>query len=441
LNEAKSDSIYPALKARRLTGFAYFCLLACILLGYLFFSGRLFLAHSFFYGSEGNTFHFSDFVHFYQDGQLVLGPDRTKIYDASVQLKLFNDLIKPVVLDKVPISQYSPVTFCLMAPFALFSMEWAFVAWCALSLLIGISGLWCVWKSFGREEINLPFFVLGVCASFPAWWTLHIGQLSWFLLGLICFATCALKDRRHALQGALLSFFAVKPHYGFFFASPFVGLRYWRVFWAAVVFELALLAGTALLVGPDNVINYPRILYKLDTSDEFLGVNPASMVSIRGPLSLILPQSLALPIATAFMLLGLAACIEIWLKASANREHLLPWAMALTVVYCLTLSPHTHPYDCLLLALSALLTLPSVSLFDCAKAPTAPEKIWNLLLVLYPFISFLAFLYWDIVLSGAMNQASPLFFVNVILLLSGTAHYLAMLSGEEKQSKAKSLAS
>jgi hypothetical protein len=427
-------------KSERLISFTYICFLGAVLVGYLFFSGRLVAEGSLLFGAEGQSVHFSDFLFFYREARIVSSDDRTKIYDPEVQLKVFNQLIKPFVVNQDPIDQHAPLTFCLMGPLALIPVIPAYIVWCLISLLGGFASLYLVSKAFDRfQGSKFILFMLGVCGSFPAWWALHVGQMSWIVLTIACLCIWAWQRRRDYLLGLSLAFLIVKPHYGLFFAVPLLALRRWKSLSATVVSEAVLMGGCMLIVGIENVVNYPTIVYKLDMAQDLYGVHPLSMVSIRSLLSLFFPQPTALTLNTIFMLSGLGVMFWFWRNTSKNPDLLVPWAFALSVVYSLTLSPHTHPYDLALLSIPALLTLPSLNIFECARGQGGPGsarampsyRIWCLVLLFYPIISFCAFLYWNIGLQNAMDQPSPLFYVNLALLISGSGYFLSELKNQK----------
>jgi hypothetical protein len=429
-------------KSKRLLAFAYVCFLSCLVLGYLFFSSRLLLSGTYFFGQDAGSIHFSDFLFFYREAKLVTSEYARQIYDPAVQLAEFNRIISPLTISQDPVDQRTPLTYLIMAPLAYLSLCGAMVAWTLFSMAIGVAGLFLVNKKFNQLSTStFLLFLLSFAASFPSWWSLHMGQMGWFLLFLICICAWSWKSERPLITGLALAFLTVKPHYAIFFGIPAIALFRWKVLSSGFLFTIVAYGICALVVGFQNVVNYPAIVYRFDAAADLFGVNPVSMVSIRAPLSMLFEQQIALRVNTICMLSGLVFVGWLWYRSKLNPAKLTPWAFALSTVYCLTLSPHSHPYDLTLLALPALLTLNSLDISKALTAGSSGERVWKVTFILYPLLSFGAFIYWNIILSNAQNQPSPLFYVNVILLLSGTAHYLAMLSGEEKQSKAKSLAS
>jgi hypothetical protein len=355
----------------------------------------------------------SDFVLFYESGYLAKSPQRLHVYDPDVQMATMNRLIAPDHINKVFYCQYVPQVFVLMAPLAVLPINIAYTVWYFFMLGCGIFAINLLMSDEGRfDKMDRWLMTAAVVSSIPSMVALKIGQSSWFLVLFLSLFYLGLKYGREAKAGINLALFTIKPQYFPLFVVALFSARRWRIIaWAAAA-EAVLLGISAVVLGWRNIINYPNIVLHADTTASFSGVNPESMVSLRSVLTPFLPQTAVVATSFALLLLGAVAVYAIWRAMVANRLN-VQWAMALTTVACLVLSPHSHVYDLLLLSIPAALTLPSLGAMRLWQQSTPALRVWSFVLFFYPLLSYFA--YW-------LGQQWIFVLMNVTLLASGLIH-------------------
>lgn len=415
-------------KKQRLLNFAHLCTLGAFALGYLFLIAKQMVANKLLFFSTNGTAYINDFVHFYQAGLMTISEQAKLVYDPAVQLAWSNRITNPVQVSQVFYIQYVPFIFPLMVPLALFPIVPAYLFWSFVSLSIGIAGIAILLRNLRQwNSKNTALMILGILASMPSYMALLLGQLSWILLGIYCIYYWCWQRKKDLLAGVALALTSVKPQYALFFALPLLTDFRWKLVLAAAVTELLLLVLAGQTIGWTNVLNYPAILQKAEVSSEYAGVYPEHMVSIRGALSLFLPQTQALPISFMAMVVGFfaAACIMSGAKRNANAISL---AVSLSIIICLVTSPHTMLYDCLFVAIPAVLTLPE---FCYQHTPnTFFQHLWCRTLLTLPMLSCGLFVFWEFV-PGCKNQPLPVFVFNLLLLVVGLVYFRTLSRGNE----------
>ncbi len=363
----------------------YLTLMICLLIGSYDYLSSTLAAGKMFAWVDGDRYSFSDFVHFYQCGQLTLSPDHERIYDPQMQLEWFNKLFTNFKWDKPHFIQYVPFVFPLCVPLALLPMAKAYVAWLILSLSCGAGSVILLARHYRRLSWGATLAILvGAASSWVSILSLRIGQPSWLLTAIVAIYFWGLFRKHDIASGIMLALASFKPHYALFFAVPAVALRRWALLATAAACEAVLLTLAGMTVGWQNVFGYPSILMHADATAGFLGVHVEKMVCVRGLLSGALPPEAVLPASLAVMLAALAGACVWWLRAAAKDEELTRWGCAVLVLMSLFFSPHTHFYDYLILAVSAVLTLDGPSAAAIAGRRPASFLLWSLLLFVYP---------------------------------------------------------
>jgi hypothetical protein len=347
----------------------------------------------FAYKEKNGDVTIRSYVQGYICGAIALSPDRHKIFDPAVQLDYTNRAISPLKTDKYIFSQYMPYLFTLMAPFATLDIRTSFYLWTVFAGAGCAAGLWLLMQDDKRfTTMGRVLFLIGCAASLPYMINVYYGGLSPLIVGLLCVYYWGWLRGHDVVAGACIALSTLKPQYAVFAALPCLAHKRFKLIAAAAVSELLLLIIAGLNVGWENVINYPQILLKADTSAEYLGVFPEKMVSLRGPLSALLPKEIANPVCLAAMVIAIVLLLWLWTKTDGKKPDEAAWAMAITMLAVMIVSPHTHIYDCIYLVLPAVLTLNSTSL--TANLFTRPPqlRLWSYMILLYPLFSWCLFL-------------------------------------------------
>ena len=382
-------------------------------------------------GPAGDA-RFTDTAIYYLAGKIACSPSRHLIYDPAVQLEEFNRLIAPAHSDKVYFCQSPPFFFVFMIPFALLPFQVYLIVWGFLSIVAGFGGLALLSRKIaGFTAMETTVLLLSTIVSFPAWIALLVGQTTWFVVALFSLFSWSLLKHRDTICGITIAATTFKPQYLPFLLIPALAAKRWKALATLAVTESLFLLLSGLVVGWKNVLEYPSILFQAESSPKFAGVWPQFMVSLRGFLSNFIGQSTVLMVAGGIMVLGILLVFWLWHSANNKGEQQARFAMSLTIVTALLASSHTHVYDLMLLAIPAVLTLktsqtaqgdtlntqPEHPARTPAKAAPACFALWSIILVGYPFISWLI-----VLLPGPFElHRYPFTVLNILLLALGLA--------------------
>jgi len=180
--------------------------------------------------------------------------------------------------------------------------------------------------------------------------------------------------------------------------------------------------------------DYMHYLSEVYTSASYTGISAAEQVNLR---ALIMYDILQMPtnnsviaFGTASLLIGIALTGFLWIK-SVKRQDLYGWVMAQTIVLALFMGPHVHIHDCLLLAVAAILTIPSVSTSQVMKEKDAAYRVWCMTMLLYPLVGFISF---NLSMFGTAIRTYPILAQNLILAVAGTVYIVCNWKIEPKNS-------
>ncbi|HEY9786493.1 MAG TPA: glycosyltransferase family 87 protein [Candidatus Obscuribacterales bacterium] len=385
-----------------------------------------------FSSRSGGKLSVMDFVTWYEAGMLARSPERTQIYEPDVQLRYLNELIAPERSEVPFFIAYPPYFFSLMAPLSLLPLRTAYILWIIAWPLVLMAALHFVLKKYAPrlDAADRAIFLLAVLFSQPLIISLRLGQTSSWLVTCICLFFHGLASKKDRLAGAALALSSIKPQYLLFLGLPAIAQRRWRLLASAVVAEMVLLVVAGLNVGWHNLIKYPSWLAYVETSPvTHLSISPKSMVSLRGLLSCLLPPEMTGIIMAALLIAQVIYLCRVWSAPRLKTD--LRWPMALTLASATALSPHLHYHDLLILSVAAALTIPSLSIFQAARLPAWPLRYWCLLLLYYPFVSWLCFMAAssiEIPLLAIMNTALLLLAVSQVQMMLGNKEPLEGLS-------------
>ncbi len=343
--------------------------------------------------ATNGSFQHIDFISYYMAGTLARADSETrhKAYDPAVQLGIYNSVIAPAKIDRPIFFNYPPYAFSLMVPFTFLPLRAAYLLWDALSLLAGIAAL--IWAGRTAGKLTTYSIIGLVCCfalSFPGCDALMDGQLTWWFIALIALAYIGLKRNNDYLAGAATAMLALKPHFFLFMVIPLlVSKRKKVIFICTAAMIILLLLATATL-GFENVLNYPKIVLAGENVELCPMTFPERMVCLRGPASIFLNHEWYMRLAFGGFIVGLGAYFLTFKKAFEKGSGLsLEMAYGLAIPILLTLSPHMHVYDCALLAIPAVLLLPSIRPSQLLAVKPLAFRIYSLLLCSYFLLSWL----------------------------------------------------
>lgn len=406
-------------KRRNLLSFAYITLILLSLIALYWTTGKD-LGET-----NASKMYYADFVGYYRSGKMILSDDRTRIYDRQLQLKYFNELGAAQESSQFIYSQNPPFFFVILAPFALLPLNLSFKMWIVLSVFSAWISLHLLMKGLHNCGVKPSLmFTAAALLSAPGWICIAVGQMSWFITCLVALFFFAFLKSKNALCGLALALTTSKFQYVVLLSVPLLAQKRWKAIAWAAVFEFALLALSSLVIGLENVLNYPATLFNAETTKDYIGVFPESMISMRGILSLFLDRHQALIASSAIMFLGTIPMLWLWyVQSKINSKATISWAFAVTVCASLLLSAHTHIYDDVLLVIAAATTLPliwqnkntletesSKGITICGIA----RNIWTFALLLFPIASWVIYIFCN---NTDQVKRTPFAFLNLILLL------------------------
>ncbi len=431
---SESEERAPLLKWRGLVrcfDAGNVAVIACIAIVFLTAQGTVWAKNE-FEGMRAKSYMlFLDFSKYYICGKMASGDDyvRANVYDANLQQKYLTEYSLTDAKKPIEYIAYPPINFPLMKPLALLPMSQAFHIYWTLGLAFSIGATWLLSRQsiFFRGPLNFLTLWLAIFASIPMFRAYALGQFSLYLLGLIALYFYFFLRQSKKLDwsaGATLALTAIKPQYCIFLAIPALATFRWRILIAAAAGEAVLLALAAATVGIKNIIDFPKIVLFADQTSLYSGVFPEQMVNLRAIFCLFTAPHLAMKIASALGLAAMVALAWLWYKHGRKRSDLMARLVALTVCVCLTTSPHTNVYDCILLCIPALLTMPSsfsASLYSRFRSLETkkhfwPEELLTLTLLLYAPVGWLIFLLApgkNII--GEASITLPFAFINMLL--------------------------
>lgn len=356
----------------------------------------------------------TDYAQDYQMGVIARSPERFQAYDEKVQNRVLDRIAYPLPPQQEGqhfILQTMPFYFAFMVPWSLLPLRESYLAFFATMLAAGIYSLYTLArKQGGFSNFSAILLIIVVFTSAPAVYALRIGQAVIFLLALMCGFMYFWCKNRPLLTGVCLGLATFRPQYSVIFLAPMLMRKQWRMLAAFVATEVILLLVSIFTVGWDNVINYPAILFHHDSRENYQGVNPHLMISLRGVLTG-LSQSAVLAISIGIF----AVVFLIVLKASSVRPKSAaadPWLLSVTLLTALVFAPHSHFYDVVLLGIPAALTLSHKSRDEVGN--NLAYKIWAACFLLAPILG------WVRIYLGLAFPPAYLFLpLHLLMLITG----------------------
>lgn len=216
------------LDARRVRGYAVLVGLASVAL--------LVVSYLRAMGADG-----TDFLAFWGAGHVTAAGDPAAAYDLAVQERVQMATGQPgwFVFVNPP-----PFLF-LAAPFGALPLPWAWIAWVAVW---GAAWAWVSIRAFPRLWPLVVVFPGALLAAGHA--------QTGFLTGALLVGAVMLVDRRPLLSGALIGALIIKPHLALLLPFWLAAGGRWRVFVAAGVSAVALLALSWAAFGTQTMIAY-----------------------------------------------------------------------------------------------------------------------------------------------------------------------------------------
>lgn len=327
-----------------------------------------------------------DFVRYYLSGQIAGSPDAYHVYDTDVQNHYFRALVFNtigVITNEQLLTHYTPIVFPFCRALALLPISQAYIVFFIASALALASGLPLALNALAKRPwIFVVATLIATTCNSQAVIAIRMGQPSWLILALECFFYWSWIKQKNWVTGLSVALLFFKPHYALYFLTPIIVARRWPalIYCAATVAILLCLGG--LLIGFDNVINYPNIILKNDGEIVWHGI-----VSLRYIANIFYPNAAAVKISLIVWLVGLAINLLLWSQEKKLKLD-QTWLLCCTVLLCIFTSPHTYHYDLTMLGLLAVSLTATKPLYS--KLARLSFANYRLLLIAYPGLSWLS---------------------------------------------------
>lgn len=413
--------------------FAYFSLILAWTLNVLFFFAT---TNPDMIMTGDQSLRLADFVGYYEASKL--GAMGANLYDFQTQLSTLNQIVAPSHTDIAWAIPYPPTFYLLAAPLSLLSLTDAYVFWKFASVVLGYLGtsvLIFAQKRFSKIDCAAIF--LALVSNTPALIAIRSGQFSFLQLALVALYCWGFLEKKSVIAGLSLGFLGmIKPNYAIYIVVSAIVMRRWRILATAAAFAAVVLAATVMRFGFHILPDYVHYLSEVYTSDKYTGISASEQVNLRALLLydiLRMETSKAVvTFGTVSLLSGLALTVWLWIK-SVRRPEIFPWVLAVTLVLSLFFGPHVHIPDCLILAVSAILTIPSVSPSIVFKETDRDYRVWCMTLLLYPLVSFISF---NLSIFGTEIRTYPVIAQNLILVVTGIRYILKQVKNADSSGAA-----
>ena len=307
-----------------------------------------------------------DYIAFHAAGQLVLSGRAAELYDHSAVSQLQQQLLGgrlPNFYDAYRNPPFYAALFVPLAPldllpgFALYSLVNLALLALALTLLVRETPwLRSRWRGLAVLVLAFP----------PVYFGLIDGENSLLSLLLYVLIFRAFSHGNEPAVGAWAALGLFKPQLFFVFPLVFLASRRWRALLAYALVSLALLGVSVLMVGPDGMHAWLRILIEPETGNAT--ANAWRMASLKSFFDVLLPgQTWSALVLYATSSVGLLLML---LRAWSRSSQSLPLVWASTSLVAVLVDPHLVDYDLTVLVAVAVLV-----------GPLVPRLRWPLVLM------------------------------------------------------------
>ena len=298
---------------------------------------------------------FTDFEMFYAGSTLARSWNREHLYDKPTIVRQiliaqgyrYAEIPEPLDTqseDHIWLRYYNPPAYLFAwMPVTFLNVRDAFLVavWLNVALLAGLAvvlGFVVRWKM-----PHTLLLVLGLFAFAPVYFTIHHGQPTILIAGLMAAGYMALRAGRDLWAGVLLAGTGVKPHW---LLPAFTLLRRKGLIVPFLASCFVFLVLPFAILGPGAVIDYIRLVLDRGDGDLTNSTYGEALLSWSGFWRALTGESQPI-LWLAASLATLAVYARIWLKAGSAVS------LAAAVPVFLLIIPHSHPQDWTLMAASA----------------------------------------------------------------------------------------
>lgn len=324
----------------------------------------------------------TDFAKIYVTAKLADSERPEKVYDSESMLKVTQEVLHTTdTPDSSESITYTPHMTAAIAPMSRLPIVTAYWIWLFASVASAVTAMVLILKRERKlGNWSTTIITLTILGSINSMTVLLAGQTTWYMFLFFCITYIGLSRRKDWATGIGFALATIKPQYSFLFFAGLVAEKRWRALIIFSAMVALMLSYAGLVIGWENVINYPAIISKNSTGD--ITWFPHRMCNLRALLCYLMPDQIAYKIGFGITVLSMPAVYKLWSTINGNEEK-RRWTFSITMLLALTLGPHVNCYDCMLVGIPAILTLPSASLIDMWQLESKPYRLWCFLLVAY----------------------------------------------------------
>ncbi|MBN8980140.1 MAG: DUF2029 domain-containing protein, partial [Rhizobiales bacterium] len=305
-----------------------------------------------------------DFLNFWMYGRSTWSQNPSAFYDIGT----YHDAIRNLLGYSLNGQNWSypPSIMLLAAPFGKLGYLTALAIWTILGLTLFVA--------VARRQVSDWRVLLPVMISPAALMCLISGQ-SAFVTGAVLISAFALLDRRPLVAGFLIGLLTIKPQLGLLFPFFLIASGRWKVFLAAAMTTITIVAITTLIFGAQVWWDFiqkglPVQGMVLADPDRIAApFFPTVFMNLRG---LDMPYAVAMSVQAAFSIFAIGALV--WVAAKRPQTNPMT-TIALFFACTVCASPYLLSYDLVPLTFAAVVLLVSGQL-DGAGRRIAQLVFW-----------------------------------------------------------------
>lgn len=336
---------------------------------------------------------FEDFLKYYVLGKVANSPDPSLLYDTQAQAHFMRELLGPNLVTPGTFGEYTPTMVPFLKALAVLSPDNAFVCWALTATAISVAGLLLLTRTSQYLLPTYRFILFGaaVLASAPVFRAVTLGQASGYVLGLCALFCWAFLTKRDFIAGIFLAGSAFKPQFAVYFGLPALAQKRWKIVATAVIGEIILFVIAAQIVTWRTALSYPSVISHIDLLQDRGAIPALELSNLYGLLCIWLDPKVTTMITVPVMVACMGWLLWMWHKLDAKDEQMTRYLLALTVLLSLPSGVHTYKYDYVLIAVSAALTLSTISVQNAVKLQPVSLRLWTVGLMLFPLASWCTF--------------------------------------------------
>jgi hypothetical protein len=307
----------------------------------------------------------ADFIYFYGVGRIANQYPLTKLYDYSLQLKIFNEIYRiPLHDGAYGPSPYPPFVGLFFSLFARLPIIPAYFLWAFVSLTLYVAGIAAAVKAvFPVERLKISLLFCFALAFAPFLYnTLANGQLASIAVFSVGFAILLERQPMRFSSGLALSLLAYKPTLLLLVVPMLLITRRFRTF-SGFVTGAALLGLLATAFGGLQI--WRAYFQFLSFFGRFVGLGGQSILALRQFIDFKTfiqavcggwSKSALIFLISITILIAASLAVLLWKSAKSGRPaQSMAWAATLT--WTLLLNGYIPVYDSILATIAVVLTL------------------------------------------------------------------------------------